>query len=255
MIFYFSATGNCKYVAERIAHATNDTCCSIVESERSEQNTSYNHEKNHIIGIISPTYGLGIPSLVIDFLKSLELDFSDNTYFYFVATYGTTPGHSGYYANKYLKQNTKVEFNAYYSVKMPDTWTPMFDLSDKEKVDEINRNVEPQLDDIISHIQKRSYGDFMKNKIPHFTAFIYKPYYDHMRKTGKFIVEDTCIGCGLCAKRCPINAIEMKDNKPTWVKDKCVMCLGCLHRCPEFAIQYGNKTKKHGQYTNPNVKI
>ena len=33
------------------------------------------------------------------------------------------------------------------------------------------------------------------------------------------------------------------------------MCLGCLHRCPKFAIQYGSRTKKHGQYTNPKVKV
>ena len=28
-----------------------------------------------------------------------------------------------------------------------------------------------------------------------------------------------------------------------------------LHRCPKFAIQYGDRTKNHGQYTNPNVKV
>ena len=42
-------------------------------------------------------------------------------------------------------------------------------------------------------------------------------------------------GCGLCAKKCPVQAIEMRDGKPVWVKDKCVMCLGCLHRCPKYA--------------------
>lgn len=49
--------------------------------------------------------------------------------------------------------------------------------------------------------------------------------------------------------------IEMLDGKPVWVKGKCVMCLGCLHRCPKFAIQYGENTRRHGQYTNPNVKL
>lgn len=75
------------------------------------------------------------------------------------------------------------------------------------------------------------------------------------RLTAKLRVEGGCIGCGLCAKKCPVQAIEMRDGKPVWVKDKCVMCLGCMHRCPKFAIQYGENTQRHGQYTNPNVKL
>ncbi|MDY5082979.1 MAG: EFR1 family ferrodoxin, partial [Candidatus Limivicinus sp.] len=77
------------------------------------------------------------------------------------------------------------------------------------------------------------------------------------RRTKNLHVENACIGCGLCARKCPVQAIEMKNKTPVWVKDKCVMCLGCLHRCPKFAIQYGNgkATKKHGQYVNPHVKV
>jgi len=81
-------------------------------------------------------------------------------------------------------------------------------------------------------------------------------FYDKkVRLTSNFHVEDCCIGCGLCAKKCPVQAIRMQDAKPVWVKEKCVMCLGCLHRCPRFAIQYGSRTKNHGQYTNPSVTV
>lgn len=63
-------------------------------------------------------------------------------------------------------------------------------------------------------------------------------------------MEDSCIGCGKCARNCPVSAIAMENKKPVWVKEKCTLCLGCLHRCPVFAIQYGKHTKAHGQYEN-----
>ena len=53
---------------------------------------------------------------------------------------------------------------------------------------------------------------------------------------------------------CPFSAIVLRGGMPAWKKEQCVMCLSCLHHCPKFAIQYENRTKKHGQYTNPNVK-
>ena len=61
------------------------------------------------------------------------------------------------------------------------------------------------------------------------------------------------VRCG--ARKCLVQAIEMKDGRPVWVKEKCVIYAGCLHRCPMFAIQYDDKTKDHGQYTHPGVKV
>ena len=252
MILYFSATGNSKYVAERIAKATNDECISILDVMKDEKCSLYIKE-NENIGIVSPTYAWGCPSVIIDFLNKVSFSGNKKSYFYYIATYGTTPGNNGYLANKGLSQSTGIKFDAFFSVKMPDTWTPIYDLSNKEKVDAINRKAEPQIDEIIEKIQKKSSGDFMKNRIPKFTVAFYKPYYENMRKTKHFTVDNSCIGCRLCEKKCPVNAIEIKDGKPVWVKDKCTMCLGCLHRCPKFAIQYGKNTRKHGQYNNPNT--
>lgn len=65
MILYFSATGNCKYIAACIAQATEQEMVSIVDCIRENR---YIFE-NEMIGIISPTYYWGLPNIVRDFLK------------------------------------------------------------------------------------------------------------------------------------------------------------------------------------------
>ena len=250
MIFYFSATGNSKYVADRIAAATGDKTVSIADCCKSDC-FSYD-ESDKTVGVVSPTYAWGLPVIVREFLQKLTL-YTKPDYLWFTATYGTTPGQTGRFAEDIMNANG-LSVTAKFSVKMPDTWTPIFDLSDKSKVQRINEAAEQQIDRIISEIQKHACGDFMENKTPMFLAkAVYGLEYDAMRRTSHFKAENTCIGCGLCARNCPVSAIEIREKKPVWVKDECVMCLRCLHHCPKFAIQYGGRTKRHGQYTHPAV--
>ena len=56
-------------------------------------------------------------------------------------------------------QKKGLPFAAYFSVKMPDTWTPTFDLSNPEKVRRINQNAEREIDFAVEKIQSRSVGD------------------------------------------------------------------------------------------------
>lgn len=246
MILYFSATGNCKYVASRLAEAAQETL-SLVDCIR-DNRYAFTGET---IGIVSPTYFWGLPSIVREFLERASFETS---YLYFIATYGTTPGAAGAMASKAIRGR---EIDANYSVRMADTWTPTFDLSTPEKVARFTKTTEAEIDRVIECVRERHTNRHMSPRLPLFLAErITQPLYDgRARCTAHLRVEESCIGCGLCAKKCPVQAIEMRNKRPVWVKEKCAMCLGCLHRCPKFAIQYGEKTKNHGQYTNPHVKI
>lgn len=245
MILYFSATGNCKYVASRLSEESGSEAVSIVDC----MNTGRFDFEDSSIGIVSPTYNFGLPSIVCDFLEKASIRAD---YLYFIATYGTTPGGTAHFAQKYLGER----FDACYSVRMPDTWTVRFDLSTPEKTARFLTTTEDDISFVIGSVRHRMTGNLMNRALPTPVAQIfYRPTYEMVRKTSHFSVEDSCIGCGLCAKKCPVQAIEMHDKHPVWGKDKCVMCLGCLHRCPKFSIQYGSKTKKHGQYVNPNVRV
>lgn len=241
-IIYFSGTGNSKYVAQKIA-SKNDILLFIPELINENQ-----YEINdEIVGIVSPTYSWGLPSIVVDYLSKVKINAS---YIFYISTYGTISGISSKMARKFLPK-----INAFYSIQMVDVWTPIFDLSKKDKIERWTKNTEKQIDKVICMVNERKIGDFSNRRTLQLIGKMAYKNYNKMRKTSNFKVENSCIGCRLCAKKCPIKAIEIIDKKPVWIKEQCVMCLGCLHRCPKFAIQYGNKTKKHGQYLNPNAKI
>ncbi len=243
MIFYFSATGNSEHVARRVAEATGDETVSMTGHPEGPFDGSGS------VGIVSPTYSWGLPTIVREFLSGLTFDRQPD-YLWFAATYGTTPGRTDSYAEKILEKNG-LSLSARFCIQMPDTWTPIFDLSDEEKVARINADAEKEIDSLISAVAEHRCGDFMRKRTPAFlTGFMYGRY-ESMRLTEHLHVEDSCIGCGLCAKRCPASVIGMRDKKPVWTEDRCVMCLSCLHRCPKFAIQYGKKSAKHGQYVHP----
>lgn len=249
MIFYFSATGNSLHVAKQLA-APGERLVFIPDAI-DRQTYGYRVEPGENVGIVFPTYNFTMPSIVSEFLEKLQLAYDAKPCLYYVGTFGTTTGAAAAMANHIMKRKG-LPFDALFDVKMPDTWTPLFDLSDKTRVADINRKADAQFEQVKSAVGAKVAGKHMHITTSYLTGIIGKRIYDsRTRCTSNLSVEQICIGCGLCAKKCPVHAIEMQRKRPVWVKDRCAMCLGCLHRCPKFAIQYGPNTKRHGQYLHP----
>ena len=143
MILYFSATGNCKYVAVRLASALGHETASIADCiQRGEYSFT-----DGVIGIVSPTYFWGLPSIVKEFF---EKAYFHADYLCFISTYGTTPGASGHIAGRAIRGKS---VDAFYSVRMADTWTPIFDLSTPEKTAVFTRRTEAEIDRVICGIR------------------------------------------------------------------------------------------------------
>ena len=248
MIYYFSATGNSKHIANCLAESLNESVTPV------QHVLDLGIKVDDRMILVYPNYCGGVPSVIREFLQKNIFQISKKAKLILVITYGNNTGASSSIATKYFKKNTGRTFDAMYSVKMPNNWTPVFDLTNAEEVAEINRKADEEIDGIIRKIKMGVDGDHVNDKLGKFMKVVYPGFYKALSKTSHLHVEDSCIGCGLCAKNCPVSAIEMKDGKPTWTKKNCSMCLGCLHRCPKFAIQYDDKTKDHGQYLHPDEK-
>lgn len=253
MIFYFSATGNSKYVAERLATATDDKTISIEECMTTKR-FLYDVPDGERIGFVMPTYFYGMPKIVEEFLDNVQLFTKGDNYVYLALTMGGSCGTAcKAFRNKMSERGICTD--AFFGIVMPDTWTPMFDLTDTEANMRVLEAADKEVDEVIAAVTEKRKGDFNKHKGVWgiFTSFTRMAY--RRESTEKFDVSESCVGCGLCEKVCPDQAIAIKGGRPVWTKESCNFCLRCLHRCPKFAISFGKNSRKHGQYTNPNVSL
>ncbi len=250
MIFYFTATGNSKYIAERIANNIEDKIYNLAECIKTD-NISFELNTGEAVGFIVPVYYYGIPMIVTEFLQKLKITSNEDYYSYAVLNCGGTTGN----AEKFINQEKAVK--ATYGIVTVDNYVPMYKNIGEENIKEQLDKADNTINSIIEHINNKDEGTFNPVQGPFSrlgTAMLY-PMYEKGRKTKKFTVNEKCIGCGLCEKICPRSVIKIEEGKPVWSKPQCELCLGCLHRCPFAAINYGKKSEKNGRYINPNTKL
>ena len=240
MIFYFTGSGNSRYVAQRIAQAIGDTVAFMPDHIPATV-----PDNGEPVGFVMPVYFWGIPTVAQRFAQQLQLSGSHYTY-----TVLTPSGSSGDAVSLFEKA-LRRPVDAHFSVLMPDTYAPMFECGDRAKNEAVLERAEGEIDSVIAQVKARATGDLD----PHhgmgklYTVTMYPIY--RRTTTRRFAANDACTGCGLCASLCPDKFITIEGGRPTWRPGHCNLCFACLHHCPTFAIQYGRNSRKHGQYTCP----
>lgn len=57
---------------------------------------------------------------------------------------------------------------------------------------------------------------------------------------GMQVDNNKCVGCGLCSKKCPMQAVSIAQGKAQINRHHCIVCGQCRQACPRKAIAYTN---------------
>ncbi|MBO6134950.1 MAG: EFR1 family ferrodoxin [Lachnospiraceae bacterium] len=242
-VCYFTATGNSLYVAKRIG----GKLLSIPKLYKQNEIKI----EDDAVGIIAPVYGGNMPRMVSAFLKKATIKAG---YLFFISTYGMS--YSAVKTNAVeTMQNNGLKLDYVNAIKMIDNYLPGFEMQN-QKDSAVKKDIEGQIDAICKDLENKKRN---VSKIGLFENFIKQLVNGTMGKVifnrnaaKKYIVNDSCIRCGICAKVCPADNIIVGDKVA--FLDKCEVCYACIHNCPKNAIHLKNE-KSSVRFRNEHVNL
>ena len=247
MILYFSATGNTRFLAEELARGLGETAEDLCPRIRSRDYSPL-HSLTPFV-FLAPTYVCEPPRFFSDYLRKVEIAGSRDVYF--VSVSGGYSGVSGSLVGRII--NAKgLRYRGFAEIVMPSNY-----LAGKRHEDHDDQEVERliacgrnEAARIIETI--RANEDLPSRHTWLLETLIEVPLNPILSWMGHrvrgFHVTDACIGCGRCAKGCPVGAIEMEGTRPRWHGHTCAHCMYCIQNCPVEAIEYRSTTEGRRRY-------
>jgi len=247
MIVYFSGTGNSRMVALMLRHPGEQAI------EIPSVPDKIQLEEGERVVWVFPVYAWGLPPVVRRYMKEFPLAPGRGRHF-MVCTCGDDVGLTHLEWRRMVKRRGWRPV-ATFSVRMPNTYVllPGFDVDTAEVAGEKLSAAPARVRAIARAIRHEArIDDVTRGSVPWIKSRILRSLFHWFLMSPKpFHYTSGCVGCGLCAARCPMDNIAFgKDRRPVWGKD-CAMCLQCYHGCPHGAVAYGRATKGKGRYPGP----
>ena len=242
-VCYFTASGNCLYVAKRIG----GTLLSIPQLMKQDSIEI----ADDAVGIVCPVYAVEMPMMVKEFLQKAKIK---TEYFFFVYTFGM--GYAEAFAHVELTCRDKsLKLSYINAIQMVDNYLPGFEM--QNQIDTLpKKNVEGQIKKLLADIESRAETPVKINAAVKAQMAMYQKMLAKriLRKdtAQEYIVTDDCIRCGICAKVCPANNITVSDK--VRFADRCEVCYACLHNCPQNAIHMKNE-KSAVRFRNEHISL
>lgn len=260
-IFYFSGTGNTEKVANAYKQyfQSQGNDCALFTLPLKEQ---IDVKQYDLVGVGYPIHSFNAPQLVLKFAKSLPKPRKGETAgrrAFILKTSGEPVKMSRVSSlklKKILKRRGIYVTNEYQYV-MP--YNMIFRHTDHTAYvmwETAKKLIPLDCADILNgverHEKKMPFGNLL--------AWILRAEHWGAHVIGlNYKAKKDCVGCGLCAKNCPVGNIKMKNGKPKF-GSKCTICARCSFHCPKDCIKIGllNGWRINGAYSfedgDPNEK-
>ncbi len=254
-VLYFTATGNSLHVAKAFEG-------ELLSIPAMVKGGTYEFTDDKI-GVVFPIYSNKVMPYIEEFLSKAKFNCD---YLFAVGTYGILSGATANHLQK-IAQKAGYKFAYINKVKMVDSWIPGFKMESQIKGED-KKEIQKHLNTIVQDVEESKKMIAKANLIGKLLTNI------QIKKSTKpnpkggvqgafsgigiknyITVEDSCIGCGTCAKVCPADNITVdKEKKTISLGDNCLSCFACTHNCPTNSIRLKGE-RSRARFRNSNISL
>jgi len=252
VMFYFSGTGNSKYIAELFCQNINAVCHSIEESEE-----GVDFEKliaaEEIIGFCYPVYASRVPRTMREFVVKHIASLKGKKLIIFCTQVLFSGDGARAFAGIFPRNFIKVIYAEHF--RMPNNVCNFFltPLESERKVKRYVTKAEHKMRLVCGDIE----GGIVKkrgfNIVSRILGLPQGACISILEKKGRDSVKinGNCAQCGLCVSVCPMSNFEYANGAIS-PKGNCAICYRCINKCPQKAISVFIRGKVKRQYRGVN---
>ena len=256
VLFYFSGTGNSKYIAELFSQKMEGKCYSIEEAIDFSQLI----KSEEVVGFCYPVYGSRVPRNMREFVQKFLADLKGKKLIIFATQWYFSGDGARVLTDLFPKNHVEVIYAEHFNMPNNISNSFWFRQVSEQKMEKKIFKAEKKLDTAIQNIKlgrvkQRGFSGFAKclgelqgkfwQKESTSVGLVAGSMEDKIAKSIQ--INQDCTSCRICVKVCPVNNLKL-ENKVIEHNNDCIGCYRCVNKCPERAIALISKATPKWQY-------
>lgn len=233
IMFYFSGTGNSRYVAELFSKNMGAACHSI------EENLDFESliRAEDVVGFCYPVYFSGVPRIMREFAAQQMEALEGKKVIIFCTQLWLSGDGSMKFAMLFPKNHIDVIYTAHFFMSNNMNDLPLFPMASERRIAKSQLRVQAKMETVCRNIR----GGIVKKRgfsIPARIVGLFQfTSVDAIeRRANRAVsIDSDCTKCGICVKICPMDNFSI-DDAGVRHNHNCTICYRCINACPEKAI-------------------